>query len=106
MPVGQLDGGHVTYAIFRHRSLVISRLAQAAGLVLLWFSPLWLVWMVVMTVVGRRHPPTLADHRPVGRGRVAIGIVGLIVFALCFTPRPLLISWTEFLEPLRPFFHR
>jgi membrane-associated protease RseP (regulator of RpoE activity) len=105
MPVGQLDGGHVIYALFRHRSFVISRLAQAAGLVLLWFSPLWLVWMVVMTVVGRRHPPTLADHRPVGRARVVIGIVGLVVFALCFTPRPILVPWSEFLEPLRRALH-
>ena len=101
MPVGQLDGGHVAYAILRRRAVFVSRFAQVMGLVLLWFSPLWLVWMLVMLVIGKRHPPTLADHRPVGRGRVLIGLVGLVVFALCFTPKPLLISWSDFVSSFR-----
>jgi membrane-associated protease RseP (regulator of RpoE activity) len=101
MPVGQLDGGHVSYAILRRRSLPLSRFVQAMGLVLLWFSPLWLVWMVVLVVIGKRHPPTLADHRPLGRGRVALGILGMAVFALCFTPQPILISWPDFLNSFR-----
>ncbi|HEU0094417.1 MAG TPA: site-2 protease family protein [Vicinamibacteria bacterium] len=101
MPVGQLDGGHVAYAILRRRAVLVSRFAQVMGLVLLWFSPLWLVWMLVMLVIGKRHPPTLADHRPVGRGRVLIGLVGLVVFALCFTPKPLLISWSDFVTSFR-----
>jgi hypothetical protein len=57
--------------------------------------------MLVMLVIGKRHPPTLADHRPVGRARVLIGLVGLVVFALCFTPKPLLLSWTDFVSSLR-----
>ena len=101
MPVGQLDGGHVAYAILRRRSLPLSRFVQVMGLVLLWYSPLWLAWMVVMLVIGKRHPPTLADHRPVGRVRVVIGIIGLVVFALCFTPKPLLLSWNDFLSSFR-----
>jgi len=105
MPVGQLDGGHVAYAILRRRSLPLSRFVQAMGLVLLWYSPLWLAWMVVMIVIGKRHPPTLADHRPVGRLRVAIGLVGLVVFALCFTPKPLLISWNDFLGSFQQALH-
>ena len=68
------------------------------GLVLLWFSPLWLAWMVVMLFIGKRHPPTLADHRPVGRARILVGLVGLVVFALCFTPKPLLLSWNDFIN--------
>jgi len=104
MPVGQLDGGHVAYAILRRRSLPLSRFAQAMGLVLLWYSPLWLAWMVVMLVIGKRHPPTLADHRPVGRLRVAIGLVGLVVFALSFTPKPLLLSWSDFIGSFRQQF--
>src|SRR4029078_4965171 len=101
MPVGQLDGGHVAYAILRRRSLALSRFVQLMGLVLLWFSPLWLAWMVVMLFIGKRHPPTLADHRPVGRARILVGLVGLVVFALCFTPKPLLLSWNDFLGSFR-----
>jgi len=101
MPVGQLDGGHVAYAVLRRRALPLSRFVQAMGLVLLWYSPLWLAWMVVMLVIGKRHPPTIVDHRPVGRGRVVLAMVALVVFALCFTPKPLLISWRDFLSSLR-----
>jgi membrane-associated protease RseP (regulator of RpoE activity) len=101
MPVGQLDGGHVAYAILRRRAVLLSRVVQLMGLVLLWFSPLWLVWMLVLLVIGKRHPPTLADHRPVGRGRVVIGLIGLVVFALCFTPKPILISWGDFVNSFR-----
>jgi Zn-dependent protease len=76
MPVGQLDGGHVAYAILRRRCS-LSRFVQAMGLVLLWYSPLWLAWMVVMLVIGKRHPPTLADIAPSVGGRILVGIVGL-----------------------------
>jgi membrane-associated protease RseP (regulator of RpoE activity) len=101
MPVGQLDGGHVAYALLRRRALPLSRLISvlAVGLVIL--RPLWLVWTVLLLILGRRHPPTLADHRPVGRGRAVLGVVGLVVFVLCFTPSPILISWGEFLHALR-----
>ena len=95
----------IAYVIFAYAStlwlLLLSRVVQVMGLVLLWFSPLWLVWMLVMLVIGKRHPPTLADHRPVGRGRVLIGLVGLVVFALCFTPKPILISWGDFVNSFR-----
>jgi hypothetical protein len=37
----------------------------------------------------------------VGRGRAVVGLIGLVVFALCFTPSPILISWSEFIRALR-----
>ena len=101
MPVGQLDGGHVAYALLRKRALSVSRLVSALALVLVVLRPLWLVWTIVLFVLGRRHPPTLADHRPVGRVRGVLGAVALLVFAVCFTPSPILISWSEFLGALR-----
>jgi membrane-associated protease RseP (regulator of RpoE activity) len=101
MPVGQLDGGHVAYALLRKRAFVLSRVVSVVALGLVYLRPLWLVWTVLLFVLGRRHPPTLADHRPVGRGRAVVGILGLVVFALCFTPSPILISWSEFIRAFR-----
>ena len=101
MPVGQLDGGHVAYALLRRRALPLSRAVSVVALMLVFLRPLWLVWTVLLFVMGRRHPPTLADHRPVGRARAVLGVVAVVVFALCFTPSPILISWGEFLRALR-----
>jgi membrane-associated protease RseP (regulator of RpoE activity) len=101
MPVGQLDGGHVAYALLRRRALPLSRLVSVLAVGLVVLRPLWLVWTVLLFVLGRRHPPTLADHHPVGRGRAVLGFVGLAVFALCFTPSPIVISWSDFAVAFR-----
>jgi len=56
-------------------------------------------------VLGRRHPPTLDDETPVGAARVAVGVLSLVVFVLCFVPDPIVVSWREILQetPLRRF---
>jgi membrane-associated protease RseP (regulator of RpoE activity) len=93
LPIGQLDGGHVVYALLRDKADVISRLAFWACVALVYFGPSWLVWALLLLFVGRRHPPTLNDHEPVGRGRVLVGLLGLVVFAVSFVPNPLPDSW-------------
>jgi membrane-associated protease RseP (regulator of RpoE activity) len=100
MPVGQLDGGHVAYALFRGRAVWISRAAFAVALLLLYERPVWLFWTILLVIVGRRHPPTLFEERPIGGARRAVAVVGLIVFAVCFTPDPIVMSWPRFLEEL------
>ena len=98
MPVGQLDGGHVSYALFRRRSHRISRAAFAVALLLLLHRPVWLFWTLLLVVVGRPHPPTLFDDRPVGRARKLVAAAGLLVFVVCFTPDPVVVTWGQFLE--------
>ncbi len=99
IPVGQLDGGHATYALFRRKALTISRLAYVSCLALLWYRPTWLVWSIVLFFLGRRHPPTLDDGAPLGAGRIAVGVFSLAMLAVCFTPDPIVITWSEFLGP-------
>jgi membrane-associated protease RseP (regulator of RpoE activity) len=98
MPIGQLDGGHVAYALLRRHHRLVSRIGLGACLVLLYFRPTWLVWTILLLVLGRRHPPTLNDAVPLGRGRVALGLFGFAVFAVCFTPNPFLVSWSDFFD--------
>jgi hypothetical protein len=59
------------------------------------------VWAILIRVLGRRHPPTWDDASPLGRARVAIGIFGFVVFAVCFTPTPIVVSWSEYAGALR-----
>jgi membrane-associated protease RseP (regulator of RpoE activity) len=99
MPVGQLDGGHGTFAAFggiAHHW--IGRVAFVTMVVLsilgyLWHgSPSGFLYVVLLAVMLRvRHPPP-DQMEPLGWMRVAIGVITLIVFALCFLPFPITIS--------------
>jgi len=101
MPIGQLDGGHVTYALLREKSRLISRIGSWACVALVLFSPSWILWAILVRVLGRRHPATLDDEAPVGRGRVVLGLVALVVFAVCFVPNPVVVSWRDFFQGIR-----
>lgn len=98
LPIGQLDGGHVTYALLRRRAALISRIGSWVCLLLIYFGPNWLVWSILLRILGRQHPPTWNDAASVGRVRIAVGILGLLVFVVCFVPNPIVFSWREFFE--------
>ncbi len=98
MPIGQLDGGHATYALLRGRAHRISRIASWVCVGLVYFGPSWILWAILMRVLGRPHPPTLDDREPVGHARVAVGLLSLVVFVLCFVPDPIVFSWRDFFE--------
>lgn len=97
LPVGQLDGGHIVYALAAGRHRLLSRgFAMgllAAGLVgwqhpnEIW--PGWAFWGVVLLVLGLRHPTVLNPGPQLDRKRRWIAALGLVVFLLCFTPVPL-----------------
>ena len=99
MPVGQLDGGHGTFAGFgRVAHHWIGRVAFVAmvGLSVLGYlwhgSPSGILYVVLLAVMLRVHHPQPERMEPLGTMRVVIGIITLIVFALCFLPFPITIS--------------
>jgi membrane-associated protease RseP (regulator of RpoE activity) len=94
MPVGQLDGGHISYAVFgRHSSRIT--LGALAGIVILavFFSYSWVVWAILLVVLlrvfGWEHPPTWDDEVPLDRGRLIVAGLTLLIFVACFTPTPI-----------------
>ena len=99
MPVGQLDGGHGTFAVFGQRAhWLIGRVAFVTMAVLtvlgfLWYgSPSGFLYTVLLGVMLKvRHPQPL-EMGPLGGIRIVIAIITLIVFALCFWPFPITIS--------------
>ena len=90
IPFGQLDGGHVTYALLgERRALSASRLVSwgllAAGLLVSWNWLLW--WALTRFFVGPRHPPAL-EEAPLDPGRRALALAALALFVLTFIPVP------------------
>ncbi len=90
VPLGQLDGGHGVYALLGgERALRISRLASWAllgcGLTLSWS---WLGWWAVTRFVVRLPHPPAWDERPLGPGRRAVAVAGLVLLVLTFVPVP------------------
>lgn len=90
VPIGQLDGGHLTYALLgRERAERASRLVSlgllGAGLFLSWNWLFW--WLLTRLVVGVRHPPAW-DERPLDGTRAALAVAGLVLFVLTFVPVP------------------
>ena len=93
MPVGQLDGGHICYAVIGRRSTYVTLAMIGVALVLAYFSTNWIVWtglMVVMLVVfGPHHPRVLDEDAPLDRTRLVLAIAALAMLAVCFTPVPI-----------------
>jgi membrane-associated protease RseP (regulator of RpoE activity) len=89
LPVGQLDGGHVSYALFGG---VHKRISKAFLFTLiplgLFYWPGWLLWTTVLLFIGLRHPMTLDDSAPLKPRHTALGWIALAMFVLCFTPIP------------------
>jgi membrane-associated protease RseP (regulator of RpoE activity) len=89
LPVGQLDGGHVVYALFGERAERVSRAAAwgilGVGLLVSWSWLLW--WLIVRLVVGLRHPPAVSSA-PLSPARRVAAITSLVLFAATFIPVP------------------
>ena len=94
-PIGQLDGGHISYAVFGARSTLVTLVSAAVLFALAFHSPSWIVWAVLMVVMlvalGPRHPRTLDHHIPIDRTRMLVAAFALVIFVLCFTPAPIRI---------------
>jgi membrane-associated protease RseP (regulator of RpoE activity) len=89
LPIGQLDGGHVAYALFGRAAHHIARgaflLLIVAGLAL---TSTWLLWGVFVLFGGLHHPPPLNDITPLDGGRWLLGLSTIGLFFLIIIPVP------------------
>ena len=96
LPIGQLDGGHVIFAMFGRMQWKVAVVAEVIllgmGVYLAFttgqFLNVWLLWAVLVQVFGLRHPPPLDDLTPLDRKRKLIGWATIAIFFLIFTPLP------------------
>ena len=95
LPVGQLDGGHILYALFPRAHRWSGRLVLlgmiAAGF---WVFPGWLVFaLVVALLIGTRHPRPIRFDQPLGRGRALLALIAALILAGCFMLEPLKLQF-------------
>jgi membrane-associated protease RseP (regulator of RpoE activity) len=92
-PIGQLDGGHISYAVLGRWSTFVTLATVVALIGLTFVSSSWLVWTVLTVVMlvafGPRHPRTIDEDVPLDRGRLWLAAAALLMFIICFTPAPI-----------------
>jgi len=95
VPIGQLDGGHVAYAILGRRSRLLSRIMVGFLAVMgFFFHVTWLVLAAVILVFEFKskmrlsHPPVLDENAPLGLKRTVLSLVVALIFVLSFIPDP------------------
>jgi membrane-associated protease RseP (regulator of RpoE activity) len=88
LPGGQLDGGHILYALSPRLHKVISialPLALLAAGVFCWLG--WMLWGIILLIPAMRHP-TVPRNTKLSPARAALGVLGALLFLLTFTPTP------------------
>jgi membrane-associated protease RseP (regulator of RpoE activity) len=90
LPVGQLDGGHIVYALFGKKVHKIVSYATFGGLIgfgiLSW--PGYLVFALVLIFLRLRHPSPFVDLPVIGPGRAMLALLALVIIVLTFIPVP------------------
>lgn len=106
LPVGQLDGGHIVFALFGEKAryanlitIIMMALFAVAGLdIVQGYWPFlsmvgftgWFVWLgLIFFMIGPYHPPALDDVTQLDPGRRWLGYVMILIFIITFTPVPL-----------------
>ena len=93
LPIGQLDGGHIAYALFGERHAYLSKVLIPVLFLLgifLWEG--WALWAIVLLLLGLRHPPIFYSEIPLDGTRRFLGWLGFFIFIITFIPEPFKIS--------------
>jgi len=89
LPIGQLDGGHVAYALWgpRQRTMALAFLPILLILGFIGWTG-WFLWAFMAGLWGVGHPPVMDPHVPLGRNRTIVGWIAFAVFVVTFAPVP------------------
>ncbi len=93
LPAGQLDGGHILYAVLGDRHRLISRglfVALVPLGIFCWAG--WMVWAAILLVLGLRHPVVVVPSDPLDRNRKLLAILAALILVLTFIPTPFAIT--------------
>lgn len=89
-PIGQLDGGHILYALLRTKAHLVAQLVLVSAIVavVLTRNWAWSVMLMLLMFMGPNHPPTANDNVPLGTTRTVLGWLSLLFVIVGFTPIP------------------
>ena len=95
IPIGQLDGGHILYALLRTRAHAVAKsfLIGAILLVVVYGYWAWSLMILLLLLMGPVHPPTANDNVQMGRGRIILGWLTLLFIFVGFTPTPFFVEF-------------
>jgi membrane-associated protease RseP (regulator of RpoE activity) len=93
LPVGQLDGGHVAFAVLGRRARSVGKAVALLLLVLTVFVQwTWVVWLLVAArFVGFGHPEVLVPEEPLSPGRRVVSALCLLALVGCAMPVPMMV---------------
>jgi membrane-associated protease RseP (regulator of RpoE activity) len=88
LPVGQLDGGHITRAMFGSRiGQTISSVAMwSLFLLALFVWPGLMMWVIIVFLIAGRGAPPLNDVTPLDAGRMVVGYLAMLILILILAP--------------------
>ncbi len=91
LPIGQLDGGHIAYAVLGRKHNIFAKWAFLALVPLGFVSPHWWFWAVLILILMRtvKHPPIQSIDEPIGQREGVISWISLVIMILCFIPVPI-----------------
>jgi membrane-associated protease RseP (regulator of RpoE activity) len=92
-PIGQLDGGHISYAVLGRKSTIVTLVMVGCLIGLTFWSLSWAVWagltILMLLAFGPRHPRTPDEDVPLDPARKWLAVFAVVMFVLCFTPAPI-----------------
>ena len=89
LPGGQLDGGHIIFALSPRAHKQISRATILALIPMAFFFWTgWLFWAVLLRLSGMRHPG-VSEWPGLTLGRRFLAIAALVMLVLTFAPMPI-----------------
>ena len=101
-PMGQLDGGHIFFAMFGRKAMIVAKVFLGAFVVMgVFFWAGWFVWALLILLLGLKHPRVADEDVPLSPGRKAVGVLIVLIFAISFIPAP--IKGLNLFDLLRQF---
>jgi len=91
IPAGQLDGGHIAYALLGDKARRLTQAMIVLTLIMGFFWQGWWLWTMLIWFFGQRHAAPLDDITPLTAGQRLLAVVTLVIFVLTFIPIPLQI---------------
>ena len=89
-PVGQLDGGHVSYSLLGEKARHVAGIFLGVFIIMgIFFWIGWFIWALILVFLGWRHPRIVDESIPLSPRRKLLAYLMVVIFILSFIPDPI-----------------